>query len=215
MDVFQAIENGSLLDVREIVERDRTTLSATNRIGFSPLMTAIGNMERKFEIIEYLVKAGADVNFKTKEGYTPLHANVDLNGPTCYGELPYKVACLLKDNGADTEACNHYGWTPLMRAALEGTPAEFEALLRIGARFDLTFPPHSMPEFSRGQSLVSIVLDDLEKLCLLLGFGLVPDSSLLDAARNKFAQVRDSNSAYAQGLKKSLELLKKKSTPSS
>ena len=149
--VFDAISEGDFKAIKQIVMADAGVLNnSIDEFGESPLMRAISEMDRQFEIIEYLVSSGADVNFATKYGYTPLHYNIDLNGPSGSGEMPYRVARLLKDHGADTEKRNHYGWTPLMRAALEWTSYEFKALIDIGAKYDVVYPAHSMPVFTRG-----------------------------------------------------------------
>ncbi|MHC4646716.1 MAG: ankyrin repeat domain-containing protein [Planctomycetota bacterium] len=169
-EIFEAIESGDLVRVKSIVQNDASILNVKDKYGNIPLMAAIHDMDRKYEIIEYLVESGSDVNYQTKEGYTPLHANVDVDAddPSCFGELPYKIAHLLKDYGANTELRNHYGWTPLMRAALEGVDDEFKALLDIGAKFDVYYPAYSMPVFTRGLSLAEVILPQPEKPKILM-----------------------------------------------
>ena len=183
--------------------------SAIGEYGESPLMHAISGMDRDWEIIKFLVDSGANVTFCTKEGYTPLHSNIDLNGPSGSGELPYQIARLLKERGADTEARNHYGWTPLMRAALEGTTDEFKALLDIGARYDVQYTEYSMPVFTRGRSLAEISMPWAEKFALLLKFGLKPDSALLAAGMNSLAKVKGPESEYSKNVRASVGMIKK------
>ncbi len=206
--IFKAIEDGNLPAIRRMVLAEPGVLNnCVGAFGESPLMRAICDMERRYEIIEFLVVSGADVNFATKEGYTPLHYNIDLNGPTVYGELPYRIARLLKDHGADTEKRNHYGWTPLLRAALEGTTDEFKALLDIGAKYDVAYTDYSMPAFTRGRPLASIAMMYPEKIRALLAAGFKPPAALAREAEKSLAEVKDANSVYAEALRESLALI--------
>lgn len=207
-DIFDAISSGDFPTIRQILEADASVLNtAIGDAGQSPLMHAIHDVDRQFEIIEFLVEQGADVNFATEEGYTPLHTNIDLNGPSGSGEMPYRVARLLKDHGADTEIRNHYGWTPLLRAALEGTADEFKALLEIGAKYDVSYPDRSMPEFTRGQTLARSVMPQPQKIVILLEFGFKPDRSLILESQRALSEAEDPNSCYAAGLRRSLEII--------
>lgn len=208
--IFDAISEGDFQTIKQVVEVDAGVLNnSVGEFGESPLLHAISEMERQFEIIEFLVRSGADVNFATKEGYTPLHYNVDLNGPSGSGEMPYRVARLLKDHGADTEKRNHYGWTPLMRAALEGTNDEFKALIDIGAKYDVVYPAHSMPVFTRGESLPRISMTSPAKIQILLAAGFRPDLSFVREVKGDLAKVNDPDSAYAKGLVESLCIIQR------
>lgn len=207
--IFKAIEDGDLQAIKRIVLAEPGVLNdCVGGFGESPLMRAICDMERRYEIIEFLVVSGADVNFATKEGYTPLHYNMDLNGPSGTGELPYRIARLLKDRGADTEKRNHYGWTPLLRAALEGTYDEFKALLDVGADYNVEYPGHSMPAFTRGRTLASIAMMYPGKVRALLAAGFKPTVSLVREAESSLAGVKDHDSDYAKALRESLELIR-------
>ncbi|GAC1471985.1 MAG: hypothetical protein PVSMB1_19540 [Gemmatimonadaceae bacterium] len=207
-DIFDAISSGDFQAIRQIVQADGSVLNAAiGKYGQSPLMHAIHEVDRRFEIIEFLVEQGADVNFATEEGYTPLHSNMDLNGPSGSGEMPYRVARLLKHHGADTEIRNHYGWIPLLRAALEGTADEFKALLEIGAKYDVSYPDCSMPVFTRGKSLASIVMPQPEKISIRLEFGFKPDQSLILESKRALSEADDPNSCYSSGIRRSLDII--------
>ena len=206
--VFDAISEGDFKAIKQIVMADAGVLNnSIDEFGESPLMRAISEMDRQFEIIEYLVSSGADVNFVTKYGYTPLHYNIDLNGPSGSGEMPYRVARLLKDHGADTEKRNHYGWTPLMRAALEGTSDEFKALIDIGAKYDVVYPAHSMPVFTRGESLARISMPRPEKIRALLDAGFRPTPSLVREVKLAVLNVENPDAGYAKALQESLRII--------
>ena len=75
--------------------------------------------------IEQLLKQGADVNVKDKDGWPPL-LWVALKGNIDIGK------CLI-ENGADVDAQNKYGWTPLYWAALRGNIDIAKFLIENGA----------------------------------------------------------------------------------
>ena len=77
------------------------------------------------EIIELLVRAGADVHARTEAGHSPL----DL--ATAHQYNPDVVEALI-DLGADVNAPGRLGQTPLHRAA-QSNPAVFPSLLEAGA----------------------------------------------------------------------------------
>ncbi|HTB83983.1 MAG TPA: hypothetical protein VK742_10045 [Candidatus Sulfotelmatobacter sp.] len=206
--IYEAIESGDLKAIRKLVEINPQVINHCDGDQYySPLGFAIRDMDRKFDVIELLVMQGAEISWKTVDGYTPLHLNIDVNGPSGSGELPYKIASLLKDRGANIEAKNHYGWTPLLYAGLEGTPDEFAALLKLGARYDVYYPQESMPRFTRGQSLAQIALPRPEIIRLLLEYGFQPDKKLLECASKDIMESEDPNSSYVADIKKSIELL--------
>jgi ankyrin repeat protein len=207
-DLFESIESGDLPKVKVLVTGDKSLLQTIGEYGESPLMHAISVMDRDFAIIEFLVQSGADVNFATDEGYTALHCNIDLNGPSGSGEMPYRVARLLKSRGANLEARNHYGWTPLMRAGLEGTGDEFKALLEVGADFNVIYPDFSMPAFTRGKPLVNIVIPTPTKVKMLIRAGLKPTPAIIDEANRLVAGTKDKESNFYRGTKESIQLLK-------
>jgi len=75
-----------------------------------------------FTVCEQLIAKGADVN---KPGWTPLHY------AATHGHI--SVMNLLLDNHAYIDAASPNGSTPLMMAALYGTPAAVRVLLEAGA----------------------------------------------------------------------------------
>ncbi len=202
-EINAAIENGNLKAIREIVKADSRVINRQDEDEYySPLAFAIRDMDRTFEVIEFLVMNGADVNWKSVDGYTPLHLNVDVNGPSGSGELPYEVASLLKKHGADIEARNDYGWTPLLYAGLQGTADEFAALLAIGASYAVHYPEKSMPVFTRGKSLAQIALARPEIINLLLKYGFRPTEDLLECARKYIKEAEDRPLNMSQKSKK-------------
>lgn len=204
-----AIEEGHLDTVKSILSTHPEIINgADENSHYSLLAKAITTIERNDDVIDYLLKHGADAKFTTSEGYNLLHLNIDVNGALENGS-EYKVAKLLVAHGADIEAKNHYGWTPLMRAGLEGSDKDFEALLRLGANFKVPFSQSSMPEFTRGQSMMQVVLSEPTKIKLLLQHGYRPTASdIHNAEKTIEASHEEKGTDYYQRLTKSLNLLK-------
>jgi len=89
------------------------------------------------EIAEFLLKQGANVNVKDKDGYTPLHNTADsfLKGFPRKGTEAdrNRIAALLLKYGARVNATINHGETPLHRAALTNNVALVHLLLENGA----------------------------------------------------------------------------------
>jgi len=93
---------------------------ARNEHDESLLMLA--SLKGLLAVCEQLIAKGADVN---KPGWTPLHY------AATHGHI--SVMNLLLDNHAYIDAASPNGSTPLMMAALYGTPAAVKVLLEAGA----------------------------------------------------------------------------------
>ena len=81
------------------------------------------------EIATLLIKQGAAVNAKAKNGLTPIHL--------CAQENKVDVAELLVDSGADCDAETKAGYTPLHVASHFGQMAMVRFLLEHGVRVDI------------------------------------------------------------------------------
>jgi uncharacterized protein len=118
---FQSMLNSDLRGVKAIIKQRPKILFETDPKGFTILHLAA--TEDQTEIQTILIQAGANVNAKTKDGFTPLHM----------ASVP-EFAELLLRNGADANARALNGDTPLHSIAAETDKTDvMEVLLKFGA----------------------------------------------------------------------------------
>jgi ankyrin repeat protein len=73
----------------------------------------------QLEVVKFLLRNGADINFKSFEEWTPLHVAVDISidgtiqAGGSLGEEPTELIKYLLDNGADKNALECNGKTPI------------------------------------------------------------------------------------------------------
>lgn len=105
-----AVSAGALDSVRALLEQG-ADVNATDRYGSTPLCQAAyghifgGDLNSESEIIRLLLAHGAKVNHHSKEGSTPLFFAAMAHSPT--------AMTALLDAGAEVDARNQYGNTPL------------------------------------------------------------------------------------------------------
>lgn len=118
--LYIALREPSPKVAQVLVEWPKTNVNILNAKDESPLMLAALKSHEK--IAEELIKRGADVN---KTGWTPLHYAASS------ANLP--IIALLIENSAYIDAESPNGTTPLMMAAMYGTPEAVKLLLQEGA----------------------------------------------------------------------------------
>jgi uncharacterized protein len=119
-----ALQEPSLKVIAALLAWPQTQVESRNAADESPLMLA--SLKGLADVVQQLVEKGADVN---KPGWTPLHY------AATRGHLD--IMALLLENHAYIDASSPNGSTPLMMAALYGTPSAVKLLLEAGADPDL------------------------------------------------------------------------------
>ena len=142
-EIHEAAKDGDLEKVKAIVMADRSRLTAQDKFGYTALNWAA--TRAKWDVVRYLVDAGADVNALGTDGCTSLHcaamhSNVAIVGllikrgaivdrKNVWGNTPLHMACqagnervatILIFQGADLNAVSSEGWTPLHYAQMSG-----------------------------------------------------------------------------------------------
>jgi uncharacterized protein len=115
-----AMQVPSLKVAAVLMDWEKTTVESRNTADESPLMLA--SLKGLLPVVVKLIERGADVN---KPGWAPLHY------AATKGHL--EVINVLLENHAYIDAASPNGSTPLMMAAMYGTPSAVKLLLEAGA----------------------------------------------------------------------------------
>lgn len=128
LNVFEAAAVGEAGRVGALLDADAALLNAVSPDGFSPL--GLAAFFGRTEVARLALERGADVNAVSANAMQvrPLHSAVAGNHETLAREL---VAA-----GADVNAEQQDGFTPLMGAAQNGNAALVSFLLSCGAQAD-------------------------------------------------------------------------------
>ena len=128
-----AAKSGPLEMLKFLLDRDAASLTKRDDNGFTLLHGAADHAH--LEVVQFLLERGLDVNSRSADGYTPLHAAA--NGyftNEVQDEVQYvAVIQQLLAHGAKVNAPMENGQTPLHRAAEWGRPKILAALLAAGA----------------------------------------------------------------------------------
>ena len=172
----KASRNGDLSLVKSLIEQGTPVDQPCDFNRWTALHAAAH--KGHVEIAEFLIKHGANVNVKDKDGYTPLHntAGSFLKGyPRKRTEADRnRIAALLLKHGACLNATINHGDTPLHRAASTNNVALVQLLLENGAN----------PNIQQAQGMtplhfaLSAGKDRVEVVRLLLAHGA--DKSVTD-----------------------------------
>jgi uncharacterized protein len=118
--LYLALREPSLKVAKVLIDWPKTDLNASNPADETPLMMAV--LKGQVELVSAMLAKDADVN---KTGWTPLH----------YAATSGHIALinLLLEKHAYIDAESPNGSTPLMMAAMYGTPSAVKLLLEEGA----------------------------------------------------------------------------------
>jgi uncharacterized protein len=118
--LYLALREPSLKAAKVLIDWPKTDLNASNPADETPLMMAV--LKGQVEMAAAMLAKDADVN---KTGWTPLHY------AATSGHIALMNLLLEKHAYIDAESPN--GSTPLMMAAMYGTPSAVKLLLEEGA----------------------------------------------------------------------------------
>ena len=158
-DIFDAVEKGTIDDVRYFVEEQGADVNAKGK--YDSILLHKAAEKSTLEVIQYLVAQGADVNARKILRRTPLHIAAESNtldvlqylisqsadahakgdeGQTLLhyaaGGNSVEVVQYLISQGADVLAKGNLGWTPLHKAAESNTLDVLQYLISQGADVD-------------------------------------------------------------------------------
>ena len=124
--ILQAARSGNLEAVKQIVASDSAMLRVADTVGYSPLHLAAAYA--RWDILVFLIDAGAEVNSQALDHTTPLHA------ASVYDEPEFVEMLLARGADSSLAVGDLYGaYTPLLRAAQSGAMHVTALLLRWGA----------------------------------------------------------------------------------
>ncbi|XP_071085969.1 kinase D-interacting substrate of 220 kDa-like [Haliotis cracherodii] len=122
-DLIVACKQGKLQRVRDILDKSSEDIDKKDCGGMTPVMWAA--RRGHIEVLDLLVKKGADVSLKDKVGHNILHW-------ACYGRNFAMVKYVLSLNKVDINNTGLDGRTPAMFAARQGYMKLFELLVSKG-----------------------------------------------------------------------------------
>ena len=125
LDIFEASAIGRQDRVRELLYQDSTLANAFSVDGFTPL--GLASFFGHPQVVDLLLGSGAQVNVASNNALhvMPLHSAV--------ANRNVDISRALVEHGADVNATQQDGFTPLMEAAQNGDLATLTLLLQHGA----------------------------------------------------------------------------------
>ncbi len=170
MAIFEAIDAGDVAAIEEAVQHQDVN-GTYGPDGLTPLTFALARTDPNLQVLLALFEAGADAAATAAMGGTALSplafGRYDAWGPTEVYELTKALVAL----GADLEARDDAGLTPVQRAVFNQNAPITEALLRCGADANATFPEDVAPDFLFGMTPLHAAVMDPDLARLLVNYG--------------------------------------------
>ncbi len=125
-EIHDAAQSGDLVRLQSLLEGNPELLEFKDSLGTTPLLSAVSAGQA--EIVEFLIKSGADIKVSNNRGSTALHL-------AAFGGFAPLVEFFL-DQGLGIDLANTAGNTPLLLACMRGQVEAAKILIEKGA--DLT-----------------------------------------------------------------------------
>ena len=125
IEIFEAAALGDAVRARELLQQDPGLANAFAVDGFQPL--GLASFFRQPALVSLLLDAGAEVNSASRNSQRvmPLHSSVASHS--------LDITRVLLEHGADVNAVQQAGYTPLLEAAQAGELEILDLLLQYGA----------------------------------------------------------------------------------
>ncbi len=177
-ELMNAIMYGRTNIVAELVLYERAPVNFATSSSLTPL--GLAAQRGYFHIMKFLIERNADVNVTVSSGEHILHIIVqeDYAGLDPYRrpmtELQrYELIKMLVDKGADINAVDNKGYTPLHSAACYGNIKTVEWLLELGAAINAQTADNNSTALH-----IAAMCGRMELVKLLVGYGA--DISVMD-----------------------------------
>lgn len=125
LTIWEAAALGRDARVAELLDRDPSLLNAMSPDGYHPL--SLASYFGAVSTARLLLDRGADVSTVATNPMNVQALHAAVAAPS------QDIVALLLEHGADPNARQHVGYTPLMGAASGGLPAMVDLLLKAGA----------------------------------------------------------------------------------
>ena len=172
-DIDQAITEGNVTLVKELIAKDATLLNAKNQAALTPLNLAAEHGQ--VEVVALLLQLGADPYIGDNENSMPMHL------AAISGSI--EIVEMLRDKGVDIDIPDDNGMTALLFAMSRRQIAMSNYLLGLGADPKVQtangFTPIQMAAMSGNLDLVKLIVEKKADVNVCVESGVTPLHSAL------------------------------------
>ncbi|CAH1401037.1 unnamed protein product [Nezara viridula] len=159
----EAIKTMNMDKVKELIQRDRSEINTHNSKGWTPLHEAAAD-DRRFFIFQYLLSAGADLDYKAENGVSPFYVACKY-GSIKIAKLLIEAGCKINDKFAydyDYNRSVRFGFTALHVACTRKNEQIIMLLLANGAQTNVVddigrAPIHYAIDNSNGMAVQMLI----------------------------------------------------------
>ena len=140
------------IEIVKLLVRSGADLSVKEGVSEFPILHNFINSPDNLEIFKFLIPLGIDVNASDCDGYTTLHRIADINCNLS------KLVDIMVLHGADINAKNKFGETPLHIAVKHENEILVESIYKSGADTTIADNKGLMPYFVKNNSRIRRIL---------------------------------------------------------